>query len=266
MTKTMNTETRINWPHVALVAIAIGGLLGALAIVLTMTPPGLLEKLLELNWPAVIVGFVSLCLTVYAMLIRAGVVHGDKAATAPAAPPELDDDEDPLPRTDDTTQRVKREKRRGAASPSAVTLVVLGAIIVALAALMGGCGPGAVRQHVTAATIATIALAGASDAIEGATGAALAACPAPGQPGREDCIADVELTAERVGAAFDTVLPIVASYREAVQVAALAGDSEQLLASLMVAATRLLRAWGPLLAEAHLLGLELPALAIGGAP
>lgn len=63
----------VNWPHVALAAIAVGGLLGTLALILALTPAPLLDRMVDANWPAAIMGAVSLAISVVVMLRRAGL-------------------------------------------------------------------------------------------------------------------------------------------------------------------------------------------------
>ena len=86
----MDTK-RINWPTVALLGIATFGAVSTLAIVLTLTPSTLLDKLLDLNWPAVATAAMTTAIALYGMVRRAGFL---RAESPPAEAPEADDADD----------------------------------------------------------------------------------------------------------------------------------------------------------------------------
>lgn len=223
--------SRLNWPHVALVGLVIAGTLGALGIVLAWTPPELLERLLELNWPAVGLGAVSFLVAVYGMLRRAGILHGEPTpAIDPLPSIETGLDDEPThpmgPRALDRRDRLPGDRRRGAASPVLVLALVVLALVIVVAGgtLLGGCGASAVRVHATSATIATASLSTARPVLLRAADAAIARCEAGPVSELAACLDREEDLARRGGLAFDAARLAVAGYRETVDIAALADD------------------------------------------
>lgn len=158
---------RLNWPHVALFAIMVGGALGALAILLRGTPPELLEKLVTLNWGAVALGALSFLIAAVGMLRRAGILHPAEPDASSLEPRRvvsssarhfdddgsLDDDElerdeptgrqSPVSkaRAEDPPGDRSRARRRGEAS---VRLLAMSVGVLSAVALVGwllsGCG------------------------------------------------------------------------------------------------------------------------------
>jgi len=128
---------------------------------------------------------------------------------------------------------------------AAVSMLVLG--------YCSGCG-GALGAHARAASIAVLALQGADDLAETSALVAVAACS------DEACLATVEHTTEAIDAGVGSAALAVSAYVEAVRIAAIGGESPDLLAALVMGLLRLLREWGALAALYAPLGVELPAL------
>lgn len=80
----MQMMKRLDWKTVALIAIAVVGMVSTLAIVLMCTPDALLMRLLETNWPAAVTAAMTTAIALYGMARRAGLVH-------PLAPEERDE-------------------------------------------------------------------------------------------------------------------------------------------------------------------------------
>ncbi len=135
-----------------------------------------------------------------------------------------------------------------------------------LLAFIAGCGGSAIRIHATTATVALVAITGAGDSIVQATRAALAECSAPGLAGRDECLDRVGRTSEAAAAAVDLVTPLVVGYRDAVVTGAIAGDDPSVIATLSTLLLRILSAWPSMAASLRALGIELPALSLGGGP
>lgn len=151
---------------------------------------------------------------------------------------------------------------RGVSSELAAAI---GVLLLAAVAATCGCAASPLRRHAAAATLATVALAGYGDAVIEGTRARLAACPGPGLEGREACIDAAERDALAAGAAHDAVRPLLAGYRDALQAGALSGDDPDVEAALSVLALRLLREWESVVEAGRALGVEVPALGLGGA-
>lgn len=134
--------------------------------------------------------------------------------------------------------------------------------LVALAWLLTGCGAGAIRAQARAATVAVVALEGAHRLAMEATEARLDACETI------PCTEAVEADMAPVVAVHDAARVALAGWVEALQLALVAGEDEQVLGALLVAAGRWVALWGQLAAALAHVGVELPTLPAGilGAP
>lgn len=219
--------SRLNWPHVALVGLVIAGTLGALGIVLAFTPPAMLEKLLELNWPAVVLGGVSLLIAVYGMLRRAGILHTEPVpglAIEPLSAIDTGLDDEP---THPLGPRAIRRRDTPPGDRGSILAVLLAFSVAAgLGGLLTGCGASAIRINATANTVATVALEQAHRAVLAETDEAIAACPPAGSPDRAACLAAGEERIRPLGIAYDGFRLAVVAHREGVETAAIAGDSD----------------------------------------
>lgn len=270
------TRRALDWPTVGLVGVVIAGVLAALWIVLTRTPPETVEKLLELNWGAAVLGATSLVLAVIGMLRRAGLWKDAPApASALAKPWETPgyDDEDPTPamtpraldRRDRAPGDSSRPRRRteGSTGPGPAIAMVVGALALALAiGLLSGCGASAVRIHATSATIATHAATAARAELLRAVDARIAACRALPEP--VPCLDEAQRQATDAGIALDAAVIAIASYREAVEVAHLAEDQDVAGVVLARAKAHASEQWSRVLVLATALGADLPTSPDGG--
>jgi hypothetical protein len=211
---------RLNWPTVALIAIAVTGMIATLAIVLTLTPESMLERLLELNWPAVLTGAMTTLVVLYGMARRAGLVHPRDPSEGDRITPIGELADDPTPAMGPRAMRFRdkppaeRSRRDGSVSPRLLaTAIAVLAVAGLVAVLLSGCGGSALRQHANAARLTMVALEGAGQAIDLATDRALAACLADEGAEREACVLDVGAKATRAAAARDALIPAAHAYR-----------------------------------------------------
>lgn len=129
--------------------------------------------------------------------------------------------------------------------------------LVALAWLLGGCGGGAIRAQARAATVAVVALEGAHRLAMEATETRLDACETI------PCTESVEADMAPVVAVHDAARVALTGWVEALQLALVAGEDEQVLGALLVAAGRWAALWGQLAAAMSAVGVELPTLPTG---
>lgn len=153
-----------------------------------------------------------------------------------------------------------RRARRGAGG-SAV-LALLG--VMALGGTLVGCGASAIRTHATSATIATIAAQGARDVLMRSADEAIARCNAGPADARATCLDEAERVHRDAGVAFDAARLAIAGYRDAVEVAALAGDEEIARVVLERGASFAMREWDAFRELLRALGADVDALLPGG--
>lgn len=144
-------------------------------------------------------------------------------------------------------------------------VMAFGIGIVALLLLgwmLAGCGGGAIRSQARAATVAVVALEGAHRLAMETTEARLDACHTI------PCTEVVEADMAPVVAVHDAARVALAGWVEALQLALVAGEDEQVLGALLVAAGRWAALWAELTAAMAQVGVELPTLPAGilGAP
>lgn len=141
--------------------------------------------------------------------------------------------------------------------------LALAAASVIVCGYCSGCGAGALGAHARAASIAVLALQGAQDLARTAELTAVEACP---EEDMAACGAEVVHVTEAIDAGIASAGLVVSGYVEAVRLAAVGGESPDLLSALVLAVLRLLREWGQLASLFAPLGVELPALpaSIGG--
>lgn len=144
-----------------------------------------------------------------------------------------------------------------------VVAFLVGALAMLLLGwMLTGCGAGAIRAQARAATVAVVALEGAHRLAMETTEARLDACETIA------CTEAVESDMAPVVAVHDAARVALAGWVEALQLALVAGEDEQVLGALLVAAGRWAALWGQLAAAMAQVGVELPALPTGilGAP
>lgn len=136
-----------------------------------------------------------------------------------------------------------------------LVLAALG-LACALAVAVSGCGASAVRDHATAATVLTVAVRGAGDLAVGAVDLAGSQC--------EDaaCVDRVEDAASAVAVAHEGLRLAAGTYRDAVEVAAVADQGEAaLLGALVTALARTVARWDEMVTVLRdRLAVDLPLL------
>lgn len=147
--------------------------------------------------------------------------------------------------------------RRGGFAEVDLLLFVLAAAVLAASTLLHGCGASALRSHATATVIATIAVSSAEDVYLAHLDASQGECS------DEACI-DAARSAHRPAeSAIALARVAVRAYRDAVEIASEADETQDLLAALVTAALRLVARWGEVVAAMAGLGVDVPPLPIG---
>lgn len=260
---------RLDWPQVALVGLVIAGVLGTLAIVLTLTPQHLLERLVAINWHAAVLGAVSLAIAVYGMLRRAGLwKHGPELATPALAerPPELDD-EDPTPAISGTARARRDRPPGGFVLPSLlIAIATVGALALA-ASLLSGCGASAVDTHYQVLGAIASVYDVATDGAETTLTAQAQACD------DEPCVEQLRSSWAPIRAGQAAVLLALQGYAAALRLWHDAGDLPALARAAVRSLAALGTAWQTWASAAGAVGWSLPsippealALVGGGAP
>lgn len=235
------TPRRLDWPHVALVALAVLGGLGALAIVLALTPPPLLDKMLELNWPAVILGIVSMVIAVIGMLRRAGLWKPTPALVdvpRPALDPVEDDGlDEPTPAMGPNAMRRRDRppgtssvppRREGSVRPPTLIGVALIAGILSLCALLAsGCGASPTRVHASIATVSIDTARVARQLLLESMERRIADCAERELAVRAVCLDSAEATDRALGATLDAALLAIDVYRGEVAASHARGDDPE---------------------------------------
>ncbi len=136
-----------------------------------------------------------------------------------------------------------------------LTLTVLLPIAFALglAVHCAGCG-GALAAQARAAAISTVALEGAHRVIVETHEARSSTCE------DEACVLAVRESMRPVEAAHDTVRATLVAWVEALNIARLTGDSGDVIAAMVTAASRLLTEWSRLAESFRAVGIDLPTL------
>lgn len=116
-----------------------------------------------------------------------------------------------------------------------------------------GCG-GALAAQARAAAISTVALEGAHRVIVETHEARSSACE------DEACVLAVRESMRPVEAAHDTVRAALVAWVEALNIARLTGDSSDVIAAMVTAASRLLTVWTRLAESFRAVGIDLPTL------
>lgn len=146
--------------------------------------------------------------------------------------------------------------RYGRRAGFAARLVFCAAILAA--SHLTGCGGSAVRLHAEGAAIATVA-------VEGAQGAYLERLDlAMGECADVACVERTRGDMRAVETALDVTDAAVRAWRDAVEVALVAHESDALLSALVTAGLRVLARWADARAIAAPYGLDLPALSLPG--
>lgn len=132
----------------------------------------------------------------------------------------------------------------------AVVVIVFG---LCLASWCAGCG-GALAGQARAAAITTVALEGAHRMIVSTHEARTSACE------DEACVLSVRESLRPVEVAHDAVRATLVAWVEALNIARLTGDSADVLAAMVTAASRLLSEWHELATSFAGIGVALPDL------
>lgn len=138
------------------------------------------------------------------------------------------------------------------------SVAALTAILVGAALLASGCAASAVQLHAEGAAIATVAIEGAQETYLAALDARQATCS------DEACIAANRAEMRPAETALDVADAAVRAWRDAVEVALVAHESDALLSALMTAGLRVLARWADARTIAAPLGFDLPALTLPG--
>jgi hypothetical protein len=152
--------------------------------------------------------------------------------------------------------RRDRDRERGSASPAAlVAILVGGALLLWLAAVLSGCGASALVQHARASSAASVAVVGAHDVIVATCQRAIDAC------GDVACVDEVHARCATAGSARDLTSEAVGAYADAIEIASIAGGEDPgVLATLGRAAGLALERWTTVAVALAPLGVELPSL------
>lgn len=140
-----------------------------------------------------------------------------------------------------------------AARRADMVLVGIVLAVTVLGPLLSGCG-GALAGQARAAAITTVALDGAHRMIVSTHEARSSACE------DEACVLSVRESLRPVEVAHDAVRATLVAWVEALNIARLTGDSGDVLAAMVTAASRLLSEWHELAASFAGIGVELPEL------
>lgn len=132
------------------------------------------------------------------------------------------------------------------------------AALVAASVWLSGCGASALRGHATATVIATIAVASAEDVYLAHLDAAQSECL------DEDCIDAARMSHRPAESAIALARVAVRTYRDAVEIAAEADETQDVIAALVTAALRLVARWAEVVAVMATLGVDVPALPFPG--
>ena len=133
--------------------------------------------------------------------------------------------------------------------------VGLGALMLLVGSLLGGCGASALQSHATAATVITVAAQGAGDVAVASVELAAQRCQdAP-------CVERVREAGAVVAVTHESLRIAALTYREAVEVAAAAQEGDALLSALVTALARVVVQWDALVAVLReRLDADLPSL------
>lgn len=149
-----------------------------------------------------------------------------------------------------------RTRDDGPPTPPPAALLMLGCVLGA--ATMTGCGASAVRYHAEGAAIATVAVEGAQGAYLETLDRQMAACADVA------CIERTRGDLRAVETALDVTDAAVRAWRDAIEVALVAHESDALLSALVTAGLRVLARWADARAIAETYGLDLPELTLPG--
>jgi hypothetical protein len=128
-------------------------------------------------------------------------------------------------------------------------------VCAVVAWLASGCGASALQVHATTALVAMTAENVAEDAYLAHLGASLDGCH-----GDSDCVVRVNAEHAPAEAAIEVVRVAIGAYRDGIAIANAAGDSPDVIATLVAAAMRLLERWREVAAALLPLGIALPSL------
>jgi hypothetical protein len=134
--------------------------------------------------------------------------------------------------------------------------VATGLLVVLAAMLLTGCGGSAIRYHAEGAAIATVAIEGAQGVYLRTLDDRMGACA------DEACVRAARADLRSWETGLDAADTATRSWRDAVEVALVAEESQALLDALMVAALRVLARWADVRTIAAPYGIDLPALAL----
>jgi hypothetical protein len=152
------------------------------------------------------------------------------------------------------------------APPDLTPEIAFGAAVAVACALVasmcGGCATSSIRLHAEGAAIATVAIEGAQGEYLAALDRAMGACTGDADEG--DCITIARHSARPVETALDVADAAVRAWRDAIEVALLADESDALLSALVTAGLRVLARWQDVRAVAAPYGIDLPALSLAG--
>jgi hypothetical protein len=148
--------------------------------------------------------------------------------------------------------------------PPPLPPAALALTLVIACSTITGCGS-AIGVQARAATVSAVATQGAARLVSDAARAeAEHACPhslyPPSSPEMATCLAPLRARWAPADAAIGSTRAALSAWVEALEIARMAGDGEDLWAPLMTAASRLMADWEALRLVLEPLGVELPAL------
>lgn len=124
-----------------------------------------------------------------------------------------------------------------------------------------GCGAGAARRHAGVATVLTVVHSGVADLVVDAVDAQAAECEQRPDAERAQCADALADVAAPAASAVDVIRASIVAYREAVQVAAVAEEGQDVTDSLLRALARIVLEWDTSLVPAlRRLGVGVPEL------
>lgn len=263
MTKKLMDLERVTPGAWAVLAV----LIASCAAIVIWAPPHFWDSLARADWRHV-AGVITLVGGSFVALLVQWKRETDGGPGLSTARPRWEqpgyDDEDPTgpqsPRALDRRDRPPgdssrpRSRRDGSTSIAAmVALAVVG--LVALGALLSGCGASAVRIHATSATIATVTASVARAELLRAVDRAIEECRASADPA--PCLARAERQHQEAAIALDSAVIAIATYREAIEIAHLADDQELAAVVLMRAKAHAADQWSRATSLATALGADL---------